>query len=274
MKLNVLNNFIEHVADAFKNAGARKITKKGFTLAELMIVLAVLAVIAAVLMPTVFNSMPDENKLPFTKGYYTLKRTIDQMVNSDNYSQTKGEFGKVLADGETEYPYKADGDDKGELYFCIQFSEMLNSTSTQCTTFKNTTGLNTNNFDTIDISGESAAEDGTITLSQLDQKCSGFPAKDLSDVNVATQDGVYWSVPKESFTGSGSDAQVKNLEGVYSKIPSYYAVICMDVDGHGGEDAFAFGIRRDGKVIAGARAKTWLKEGTTTTVPTPEDDAK
>ena len=36
--------------------------KKGFTLAELLIVLAVWAVIAAVLMPTVFNSMPDENK--------------------------------------------------------------------------------------------------------------------------------------------------------------------------------------------------------------------
>ena len=46
----------------------KALQKKGFTLAELMIVLAVLAVIAAVLMPTVFNSMPDENKLKFKKG--------------------------------------------------------------------------------------------------------------------------------------------------------------------------------------------------------------
>jgi len=55
--------------------------KKGFTLAELMIVLAVLAVIAAVLMPTVFNSMPDENKLKFKKGYYTLKSIYKLIKN-------------------------------------------------------------------------------------------------------------------------------------------------------------------------------------------------
>ncbi len=247
--------------------------KKGFTLAELLIVLAVLAVIAAVLMPTVFNSMPDENKLKFKKGYYTLKRTIDGMVNSDAYHGTGGHFGKVLEEGE-EYPYKADGDDKGELYFCIQFSEMLNSVDNQCTTFTNTTGLNTVNFDTIDISGTATAPDasGNVQPSQLDNLCAGFPAADKSDVNIKTQDGIYWSLPKESFSGKAGDNQVKNLEGVYASIPSYYAVICMDVDGPNGDAPFAFGIRRDGKVIAGARAKQWLQEGTTTTVPTPEED--
>lgn len=269
MKLNVLNNLKEHICAA-KTSG-----KKGFTLAELMIVLAVLAVIAAVLMPTVFNSMPDENKLKFKKGYYTLKRTIDQMVNSDNYSQTKGEFGKVLENDDTNCPFEGGGDVTSadcKRYFCIQFSEMLNSTSTQCDNFKNENGLTTDKFDTTDISGVVTAEDGTVTASALDTACSGFPAKDLSDVNVATQDGVYWSVPSESFSGDSSSDQAKTLTGVYSKIPAYYAVLCMDVDGHGGEDAFAFGIRRDGKVIAGARAKAWLQEGTTTTVPTPEDD--
>ena len=224
-------------------------------------------------MPTVFNSMPDENKLKFKKGYYTLKRTIDGMVNSDAYHGTGGHFGKVLEEGE-EYPYKADGDDKGELYFCIQFSEMLNSVDNQCTTFKNTTGLNTVNFDTIDISGTATAPDasGNVQPSQLDNLCAGFPAADKSDVNIKTQDGIYWSLPKESFSGKAGDNQVKNLEGVYASIPSYYAVICMDVDGPNGDAPFAFGIRRDGKVIAGARAKQWLQEGTTTTVPTPEED--
>lgn len=274
MKFSFLNKFLKGKFAANNN-------KKGFTLAELMIVLAVLAVIAAVLMPTVFNSMPDENRLKFKKGYYTLKRTIDQMVNSDEYSQTKGEFGKVLGDGETACPFEGGGDvtsDDCARYFCIQFSEMLNSTYTQCEQFKNTTGLNTTKFDTTDISGDTSAADGTVTPSQLDQKCAGFPAagtdKEASVhlINVATQDGVYWSVPKESFSGASSANQSKNLEGIYSKIPSYYAVICMDVDGPNGEGPFAFGIRRDGKVIAGARAKQWLQEGTTTTVPTPEDD--
>lgn len=270
MNLNFLNNLTKNVF------GKNATSKKGFTLAELMIVLAVLAVIAAVLMPSVFNSMPDENKLKFKKGYYTLKRTIDQMVNSDNYSQTKGEFGKVLAEDETACPFEGvenvTDDDCGR-YFCVQFSEMLNSTATQCDVFKNSAGLNTTNFDTVDIAGTAYTDtDGNEQLSTIDSMCSGFPAADLSDVNVATQDGIYWSVPKDSFSGKASDPQGGTLTGVYSKIPSYYAVLCMDVDGPGGEDAFAFGIRRDGKVIVGARAKTWLQEGTKTSVPTPEDD--
>ena len=37
----------------------------GFTLAELLVVLAVLSVVAAILLPTVFSSMPDENRLKF-----------------------------------------------------------------------------------------------------------------------------------------------------------------------------------------------------------------
>ena len=86
MKIKIFNKLSEKF-------NCKALQKKGFTLAELMIVLAVLAVIAAVLMPTVFNYMPDENKLKFKKGYYTLKRTIDQMVNSDAYDSTDGNFG-------------------------------------------------------------------------------------------------------------------------------------------------------------------------------------
>ncbi len=265
MKLNFLNKF-------FNKSFTAGSTKKGFTLAELMIVLAVLAVIAAVLMPTVFNSMPDENKLKFKKGYYTLKRTIDQMVNSDAYEQTEGQFGKVFSEDDTSCPFEgATNDDECARYFCIQFSEMLNSTYTQCEQFKNDTGLYTAKFDVSDITADSG--------NNLDSKCTGFPAAKVSDnaaahlVNVATQDGIYWSVPKDSFSGKNANGEKgQTLTGVYSQIPAYYAVICMDVDGPGGEDAFAFGIRRDGKVIAGARAKQWLQEGTTTTVPTPEDD--
>ena len=155
---------------------------------------------------------------------------------------------------------------------------MLNSTYTQCEQFKNTSGLITTEFDTSDITNGAVDTDGNVQPSELDKKCTGFPAAKVTEdasthfINVATQDGIYWSVPKESFTGDSSSDQAKTLTGVYSKIPSYYAVICMDVDGPGGEDAFAFGIRRDGKVIAGARAKQWLQEGNTTTVPTPEND--
>ena len=44
-------------------------SKSGFTLAELMIVLAILGVVAAVLTPIVFIAAPDGKKLKFKKDY-------------------------------------------------------------------------------------------------------------------------------------------------------------------------------------------------------------
>lgn len=165
---------------------------KGFTLAELLVVLAVLAVIGAVLLPTVFHSMPDENRLKFKKGYYTLKRTIDALVNSEAYSTTEGNFGVVLNSASDKPPYAAElgESDDGSKYFCIQFSEMLNSTETQCDTFLNTAGVVTTDFSTASISAT------------LDEKCAGFMADDASKqyINVKTQDGIYWSVPLDNFS--------------------------------------------------------------------------
>lgn len=258
MRLSVLNNFF-----------TKRFSKAGFTLAELLVVLAVLAVIGAILLPTVFHSMPDENKLRFKKGYYTLKRTIDAMVNSDAYSSTDGNFGVILGAAGDKPPYAAElgAADTGAKYFCIQFSEMLNSTNTQCDTFLNNTGLVTNTFSASDITGDSSSGN------TLDGKCAGFMANDASKqyVNVATQDGIYWSVPLDNFSGIEGSNQAKYLTG-YGKVPVYYGVICMDVDGVGGESAFGFGIRRDGKVIAGKKAKEWLQEGTSTAVSTDEDE--
>lgn len=233
---------------------------KGFTLAELMIVLAVLAVIAAVLMPTVFNSMPDENRLKFKKGYYTLKRTIDALVNSDAYQNTGGKFGELL-DNATDKPTFAgvleDGDD-GSKYFCVQFSEMLNSTETQCEAYLSTleSGVIATNFEATTFSG-----------GDIDSKCADvFLEGNNEVVNIKTQDGIYWAMPKDNFSGVQGSDKMKNITN-YNTIPAYYAVICMDVDGKGGEKSFGFGIRRDGKVVAGQRAKDWLKEGTTNTLP-------
>ncbi len=242
----------------------------GFTLAELLVVLAVLSVVAAILLPTVFSSMPDENRLKFKKGYYTLKRTIDAMVNSEAYTTTEGNFGVILNDNEDAPGFAAELSDgqNGSRYFCIQFSEMLNSTQTQCSEgqgdYLNTTGV---------ISDDFAATNLTTTSdsNSLDGKCDAFMATEDSKkyINVATQDGIYWSLPYDNFSGKAGSNQVKTISG-YGKVPAYYAVVCMDVDGVGGQPAFGFGIRRDGKVIAGKRAKDWLQEGTTTVV-TNED---
>ncbi len=258
MKIKIFNKLSEKF-------NCKALQKKGFTLAELMIVLAVLAVIAAVLMPTVFNSMPDENKLKFKKGYYTLKRTIDQMVNSDAYDSTEGNFGPKEGYYIGSHPYATTNDNDGSKKFCIEFANTLNNVEEQCTNFANTlqTGITIQNFD----DATSAA-----TSTAIDAKCAASSL--TTAVNVKTQDDVYWWLPLDNFAEQVSDGASPSSNGKaatidgYSNIPAYYAVVCMDVDGPNGAEApFGFGIRRDGKVIAGAHAKEWLQEGTTNVLP-------
>ena len=89
--------------------------KSGFTLAELMIVLTILGIVAAVLTPIVFNAAPDENRLKFKKAYYTLQRTTDAVLNSDTYPE--GDMSKASNAAKT---------------FCYAFSDMLNTMYDNC----------------------------------------------------------------------------------------------------------------------------------------------
>lgn len=50
--------------------------KKGFTLAELLIVLGITGIVAAVLLPAINNIMPDKTKIMYLKAYDELQRHI------------------------------------------------------------------------------------------------------------------------------------------------------------------------------------------------------
>ena len=147
--------------------------KKGFTLAEILIVLVIMGVLTMILLPVAFQSSPDEKVMKFKKGYNTLNTVIRELVSSDRYYQN-GDLG-TRANGNT-----IDGEHDGDItYFCETF-----------------------------------AAPGAVPI--------------YSDKN-------------------GFDAQ--------------YKLFCMDIDGIGeGEDPFAFGIRADGKVLVGYKAKEWLKK--------------
>jgi len=56
--------------------------KRAYTLAEVLIVLAVLAVISALLLPSVLTSMPNKNKVRFRKAYATLSQAVYDTVNN------------------------------------------------------------------------------------------------------------------------------------------------------------------------------------------------
>lgn len=62
------------------------VTKKGFTLSEVMVAMTVLGVIAAVLVPSVMKTMPSNSKVLFKKAYATVEKSITNLLSDDtNY---------------------------------------------------------------------------------------------------------------------------------------------------------------------------------------------
>ncbi len=58
--------------------------KKGFTLAELLIVLGITGITAAILLPAVNNLMPDKTKIMYLKAYDELQRDIQSLVSNSS----------------------------------------------------------------------------------------------------------------------------------------------------------------------------------------------
>jgi len=56
---------------------------KAFTLAELMVCLAIISVIATLLMPAINKLRPNKNKVMFKKAYYLSERIISELVNDE-----------------------------------------------------------------------------------------------------------------------------------------------------------------------------------------------
>lgn len=59
--------------------------KSGFTLAEVLIALGIVGVIAAILVPAFGNSRPDKSKIMYLKAYDGLTEAMTTLVNDSNY---------------------------------------------------------------------------------------------------------------------------------------------------------------------------------------------
>lgn len=55
--------------------------KRGFTLAELMIAMAVLGILLALVVPIIANTRPDEFKMLTKKAYYVTEQVVSSLIN-------------------------------------------------------------------------------------------------------------------------------------------------------------------------------------------------
>ena len=57
--------------------------KIAFTLTELMVALGVVGILCAVMLPIIFNLMPDQNIIMAKRVYYSIQETVADLINDD-----------------------------------------------------------------------------------------------------------------------------------------------------------------------------------------------
>lgn len=60
--------------------------KKAFTLAEVLLAITIIGVLASILIPSLQNATPKSNRIAFKKAYYALSKAVNNMINDEeNY---------------------------------------------------------------------------------------------------------------------------------------------------------------------------------------------
>lgn len=99
--------------------------KIGFTMAEMMVCLAVLSIIATMLIPAVMKVKPAKNKIMFKKAYYLTERIVTELVNDEDLYATK-----IDKEGFDETgAAAADTSISGNTKFCKLFAQKVNTVS-------------------------------------------------------------------------------------------------------------------------------------------------
>lgn len=228
-------------------------TKKGFTLSEVLMAIFVLGLLAAVLVPTLTKSAPDRNKIMFKKAYFSLERAVSLMINDNaNYPVSKT---ITLADGVTYqkgFNYTAATTNGTANKFCYFLSQTLNTVG-QVTCRESTDAEMTQllNFRTSDgiawglyfaspetgNSSETSANANDRTVVQFPIGADLYDTKVLIDVNGAKEPNCSLDINASTYTPYPPDST--NSESFN------YQATCKK------PDRFIISVRYDGKLRVG-----------------------
>ncbi len=179
--------------------------KKGFTLTELLIALGVIGIIVAILVPIIFNLIPDQSVLMAKRAYYSIQTVVSDLINDEgcypDKTQSAGADRRV-------------GFDDGYGYAnCLKWGG------------SNDTRQYINSEDAV-------AKFATLFADKIDLKEGSTTSSSqvLKITNFETKDGMKWYI--YPFSGYGGSV-IKNKYNDLRAITDLFAIIEVDVNGDG-----------------------------------------
>ena len=225
--------------------------KKGFTLAETMIVLVVIGVLGAILLPVINKANPDGDLLRFKKAHETLLNAVQELAASDKY-YLNGDLG-IRADG-TMLDGSHEGDDE---YFCKTLVAYLDIKTSNCDKIPDMEPDCKICF----VNIENGLYGGIKAGDELDRFCRQYYKSAIAK-EIVLKNGVYLYEPyPHSNFGMKQHGEADRV--FHREVGEFWVnhmTFCMDIDGpNKGEEPFAYGIRSDGKMYYGSRVEEWLQ---------------
>ena len=187
--------------------------KKGFTLAETLVTMSVIAVVAAIALPSISRLRPNQEMVMLKKVYYLTGRMVNELVNDEDFypdddTENKSGFSHVNTTPEATYHGK---EYKGNDKFCGLFAARMN------------------------VKGDINCVNG---LSFTDGQAPG-------NGSFTTADGVVWILPFGDFSRGGAmDAK----ESIYVDVNGDSASNCFPGANCKKPDRFEIKIDRWGKL--------------------------
>ena len=102
-------------------------TNKGFTMAEIVVSLLVIAVIATITLPTFTRIKPNKEHIMFRKAYYLISNLVYELVNDENLYPEPAEANQYFHLGNTSEALEDGEIYSGETKFCKLMISRLNT---------------------------------------------------------------------------------------------------------------------------------------------------
>ena len=200
--------------------------KSGFTLAEVLIVLSIIGISAALILPAINNLKPDQNKIMYLKVHDSLGQSIQTLASNsklfpvcrqaDNISCVKHPLLNTEAPVDERYK---DYDGRTKLCNLLALSMSVNQDNINCSE-------NSYNF-----SGASFDNDFT------------------NNISFTTQNGMQWRIVPQALSAANGSAEYQT--DIYVDINGNTVPNCIYGDECPNPDRFKFLVDASGRVYAG-----------------------